>query len=160
MIEAAIVGKSVLTVLGRSSRRRARSTSTTCSPRTAASCTSPASLDEHVAQLATVLDEDEADAERRRAFVESFVRPHGLDRPATPILADAVEELAGVRAAPSERGSTALRAGLAVEAALSSLYAGGRFAARSWRRRRSGAPGEAGAPDGSISPRTAMDAER
>ena len=27
-----------------------------------------------------------------RGFVESFVRPHGLDRPATPILADAIQD--------------------------------------------------------------------
>ena len=49
-----------------------------------------------LAQLAAVLDEDAGDAERRRRFVESFVRPHGLDKPATPIFADAVEELARI----------------------------------------------------------------
>lgn len=51
-------------------------------------------LGEHIRQLADTL----ADPERNRAalerFVASFIRPHGLGRPATPILADALERLA------------------------------------------------------------------
>lgn len=34
------------------------------------------------------------DAEGSRRFIESFVRPHGLTHPATPVLADAIERLA------------------------------------------------------------------
>ncbi len=52
------------------------------------------SLDEHVRDLAKAIDRTEADDRRLRSFVEGFVRPAGLDRPATPILADAIEDLA------------------------------------------------------------------
>jgi hypothetical protein len=52
-------------------------------------------LEQHVRQLAETL----ADPDRARAaidaFLLAFVRPKGLDRPATPILADAIEMLAG-----------------------------------------------------------------
>jgi len=37
-------------------------------------------------------DPDAAYAETQR-FVASFIRPHGMDRPATPIAADAIEEI-------------------------------------------------------------------
>ena len=52
------------------------------------------SLDEHVRDLTKALDRTEEDDRRLRSFVEGFVRPAGLDRPATPILADAIEDLA------------------------------------------------------------------
>jgi hypothetical protein len=104
------------------------------------------SLDEHARQLARVLDEDAAGAERRRRFVESFVRPHGLDRPATPILADAVEELARVRVERRVPAATLLlRVPLALEAGLSSLVMRlpdlqlGRALRRATRRIRGGA---------------------
>ena len=44
-----------------------------------------------------------------RAFVERFVRPAGLDRPATPILADAIERLGGVRHSAVKRWWSGLR---------------------------------------------------
>jgi hypothetical protein len=51
------------------------------------------SFEEHLSQLAGLLEAPAADGRTRR-FVESFVRPHGIDRPATPILADEIEKLA------------------------------------------------------------------
>jgi hypothetical protein len=56
-------------------------------------------LDEHVAALSEALRDDETAAARLRAFVQGFVRPAGLDVPATPRLVDAIEEL-GRQAAP------------------------------------------------------------
>jgi hypothetical protein len=53
------------------------------------------SLDEHVDQLRRALAED-ALAEQRSRFIERFVRPRGLDRPAGPELADEIEALAGI----------------------------------------------------------------
>jgi hypothetical protein len=53
-----------------------------------------ASLEEHVAQVRALLDGRDGWADRARAFVRSFVRPHGLDEPAAPIFARAVGELA------------------------------------------------------------------
>jgi hypothetical protein len=58
-------------------------------------------LDAHVRDLAAVLAGDVAHAAQQWRFLAAFVRPHGLDRPATPIFADAVEALAAVRPAPA-----------------------------------------------------------
>jgi hypothetical protein len=53
------------------------------------------SLDEHLGQLAeTLAGNDHGAAERNRRFVSEFVRPHGLDRPATPLVVDAIERVA------------------------------------------------------------------
>jgi hypothetical protein len=51
-----------------------------------------ASLNEHVGQLSEVLD-DSAPFVRNDAFLKWFVRPAGIDRPATPIFASAIESL-------------------------------------------------------------------
>jgi hypothetical protein len=71
------------------------------------------SLDEHFAQLRTALVTAPA-ASANDAFVEAFVRPHGLARPATPIFADAIERLPALRRAPSSSPVWArcIRAGL------------------------------------------------
>jgi hypothetical protein len=55
-------------------------------------------LDEHVGQLQASLSavrDDETELRNRR-FLELFVRPHGLDQPAAPQLATAIERLAQV----------------------------------------------------------------
>lgn len=54
---------------------------------------SAAELDQHVRQLARALEDDPLAAERTR-FLETFVRPNGIEAPAGPALADAIEELA------------------------------------------------------------------
>lgn len=51
-------------------------------------------LEAHVAALAGAFDRRPEDAQRLRRFVEGFVRPLGLDVPATAVLADAIEQLA------------------------------------------------------------------
>ena len=51
------------------------------------------SFAEHVQHLASVLEADGAAEERNREFVHRFVRPHGLERPATPIFAHAVDAI-------------------------------------------------------------------
>jgi Sulfotransferase family len=55
--------------------------------------------DEHAAQLEASL-RGEGDDGRNERFLRRFVRPLGLDRPATPLVADAIEEL-GARPAPA-----------------------------------------------------------
>jgi hypothetical protein len=50
-------------------------------------------LEEHARAIAGVFETSEEDERRLRAFVEGFVRPRGLDAPATPLLADAIERL-------------------------------------------------------------------
>jgi hypothetical protein len=132
MIEAAILGKSVLTVLTTEFNQESTLHFHYLLAENGGFLHVAASLEEHVEQLRQVLDDDAVGAERRQRFVESFVRPAGLDRPAAPIAADAIEELADVPVEARERvGTRALRALLAVEAALTVAY-------RSYRRRESG----------------------
>jgi hypothetical protein len=55
-------------------------------------------FDEHHEQLAASLSASEEGRGASRDFVREFIRPHGLDRPATPILCDAVEDVSRVPA--------------------------------------------------------------
>jgi hypothetical protein len=57
-------------------------------------------LEEHVAQLTRSFDSTETDRDRLRRFIQSFVRPYGLDVPATPRVVRAIEEEAALRPAP------------------------------------------------------------
>jgi hypothetical protein len=116
MIEAAIVGKPVLTVLEPKFAQEGTLHFHHLLEENGGFLHTASSLEEHLGQLARVLDEGERGAERRRRFVEAFVRPRGLDRPATPIFADEVEHLASVQVTPL-RHAPLLRALLTVEAA-------------------------------------------
>jgi hypothetical protein len=51
-------------------------------------------FDEHLAQVGDVLAGDTCFEVRSRGFVEAFIRPCGLDRPAAEIFADTVEQVA------------------------------------------------------------------
>jgi hypothetical protein len=51
-------------------------------------------LDEHMAQLRATLADGTDREERSRRFVEAFVRPQGIEKPSTPILVEAIEQLA------------------------------------------------------------------
>ena len=51
-------------------------------------------LSTHVRQLGAAIRGDAAQEQRRRRFLAAFVRPDGLDRPATPSFVDAVERAA------------------------------------------------------------------
>jgi hypothetical protein len=62
------------------------------------------SLEDHLAQLTEALASHTDDDERKRRFVENFVRPHGLDVPAAPKVVSAIEELcAGETPQPRHR---------------------------------------------------------
>lgn len=58
------------------------------------------SPEEHLAHLAHLLRNPGEVASRTRAFVESFVRPHGLEKAGGAVFADAVDSLALVRRTP------------------------------------------------------------
>jgi hypothetical protein len=93
MIEAAVVGRPVLTVLAdefTGSQRGTLHFEHIAGERGMVHVARD--LDEHVEQLADALA-GRLDDQRRAAFVQRFVRPHGLDSPATPRFADAVEAL-------------------------------------------------------------------
>ncbi len=58
------------------------------------------SFEEHVAQLAAPLTERVEHDEKSRRFTEGFIRPKGLDVPATPLFVDAIEKLLSKPARP------------------------------------------------------------
>lgn len=123
MIEAAILGNSVLTILVKEFAQQSTLHFEYLLTENGGFLHVAKDFDEHLGQLAGVLDEDEEGQERRRRFVESFVRPCGIDRPAAPIGADAIEELADVPVDSSTRARTrALRLALSVEAGLNTAY--------------------------------------
>ncbi len=62
-------------------------------------------IEEHVAGLGRAMRGEDRDAVARRtsAFLSAFIRPHGLDRPATPIVVSELERLADRGATPVKR---------------------------------------------------------
>jgi hypothetical protein len=117
MIEAAIVGKHVYSILADEFRDTQEGTLhfRYLLRENGGILRVAGSLDEHVRQLADGASSP-GDA---LAFVESFVRPHGLDAAAAPIVADAIEALAQADARPpvvTARSAT-LRRALSVVAA-------------------------------------------
>lgn len=96
MVEAAILGKPVLSFVPDEFRGTQEGTlhfRYLLSPN-GGPVTMARSDAEHHAQLADVLWRPDEYAARARAFVSWFIRPHGLDRPATPGLVAAIEGLA------------------------------------------------------------------
>ena len=102
MIEAAIVGTPVLTI------RAAEFSDTQAGtlhfhyllPENGGFLRVAHGLDEHVAQLSQVLGGPEVVAAQIRSFVSSFVRPHGLEEPATPRVVAALEQVAAETPSP------------------------------------------------------------
>ena len=98
-------------------------------------------LEEHGRQLAAALRAPDATSARSASFVESFLRPRGLDVAARDLLVDALERLmergtaARAHARPGDRllRAAAQPAALAVVASRASYP--GRATARTWRRR-------------------------
>jgi hypothetical protein len=123
MIEAAIVGKSVLTILVPEFAQETTLHFNYLLNENGGFLHVAKDLDEHIAQLGHVLEEDAEGQARRRQFVESFVRPLGMERPAAPLGAQAIEEVAGLRVRRRIRPAVlALRLGLSLEAGLSAVY--------------------------------------
>ena len=134
LIESAIVGKSVYTVLDERFRGTQEGTLHFHYLRAenGGFLYEARDLGEHVRQLERGLAPDEERDRRTRAFVEAFVRPAGLDRNAAEILAAQVEELAGTRPAPARRSLPArgITAALLPIAALGTVLGPAAVAAR------------------------------
>jgi hypothetical protein len=98
LIESAIVGRPVYTILDPETARAQEGTLhfDYLRAENGGFLIEATSLSEHVRQLADGLAHPEAGTERARAFVASFVRPLGLERSAAEAMADAFEELASV----------------------------------------------------------------
>lgn len=61
----------------------------------------------HAAGLARAVRGEDQDgvAQRSHSFLEAFVRPYGLDHPATPVLIDQLERLPDARPSPPQPGA-------------------------------------------------------
>jgi hypothetical protein len=96
MIEAAIVGRTVLTLLDPAFAATQEGTLHFhhLLRENGGFLEIARSFDEHREQLAGALEGGTTETERVQAFIGSFVRPHGLDVPAAPLVAAAIEELA------------------------------------------------------------------
>ncbi len=83
-------------------------------------------LDTHFGQLAAAVSSDGSRDERNRRFLRAFVRPAGLDTPATPAFADAIERLHrdGARPDPSLARLAWLRPAVAAAAGWSRVGLG------------------------------------
>lgn len=95
MIEAAILGRPVLSI--QTSESAAKQEGTLhfhhLLPENGGFLRVASTLDEHVHQLVDVLARPGAVRAETARFVASFIRPHGIDRPCTPLVADAVEAI-------------------------------------------------------------------
>jgi hypothetical protein len=106
LIESAVVGRRVLTVLDPEFRPTQEGT-LHFHHLAGAMLTVARDLDEHVAQLARAGEADPGHVARTRRFLESFVRPGGLATDAAPGLVDAIE--AAARRGPREPAERPLR---------------------------------------------------
>jgi hypothetical protein len=99
MVESFVLRKPVLTIRTEDFRESQEGTLHFGELRTAAggALQTASSLAEHVPQLRSTIADPARFAAGIDEFLRVFVRPHGLDRPATPILADAIEALASPR---------------------------------------------------------------
>jgi hypothetical protein len=104
MIESAIVGRPVFTI--RSPRFADTQTGTLhfhyLLPENGGFLRVSSTLGEHIAQLDQTLQNPDQTKTELERFVASFVRPHGTHKPATPIVADAIETLNTLNPKPPE----------------------------------------------------------
>jgi hypothetical protein len=114
MIEAAILGKPVLSIMTGDFAGTQEGTLhfRYLLPENGGFLRVATTLTQHADQLAEVLRDPAVTREQTLAFVNRFLRPHGMALPCTPILADTFERVAerAPRAPHTERmGSVALR---------------------------------------------------
>jgi hypothetical protein len=104
MIESAIVGRGVYVLLAKRYRDTQAGAPHFAHLRSAGGglIDATTSVEEHTAGLARALRGEDADevARRSEAFLSDFIRPCGMDIPATPILVSALERLAETDVAP------------------------------------------------------------
>lgn len=110
MIEAAIVGRPVCSLLAPEFAGTQEGTIHFhhLLPQNGGFLRIAAGIDEHVQQLAACLRDPAAARAETERFVASFIRPHGVERRATPIFADAVMRL-GTAPAPAPETAPASR---------------------------------------------------
>lgn len=96
MIEAAIIGRPVFSLLADefASTQEGTIHFHHLVPENGGCVRIASTLDEHVRQVSERLQDPEAARAEAHRFIATFIRPHGVDRPATPIFADTVERFA------------------------------------------------------------------
>jgi hypothetical protein len=101
MIEAAVVGRPVLSIEAEEFAGTQDGTRhyRYLLPENGGFLIVASTLEEHANQLAAVLRNQQEAHAGLRAFVTTFVRPHGVDRPAMPVLVEAIERF-GASPAP------------------------------------------------------------
>jgi len=117
MIEAGIVGRRSFTILDADFSDTQEGTIHFAHLKGTGFLTLASTFDEHHAQLAAELLHPSSRADFE-SFLGSFLRPAGLDIPATPILVDAIEKLPTVESAPERRPALSLLIARAARAAL------------------------------------------
>lgn len=107
MIETAIVGRGVHVLLTKRYRNTQEGVPHFAHLRSSGGGLIEATRKErqHADGLARAVRGEDGDmvAERSRRFLEAFVRPPGLDQPATPLMIDQLERLAEITLPPAER---------------------------------------------------------
>ena len=93
MIEAAIIGRPVLTVRAPEFEQSQAGTLhfQYLRPEHGGFVRESWSIEEHLDQLSDAIEDPSRVREMNARFVRRFIRPQGLDRPSTPILAEAIE---------------------------------------------------------------------
>lgn len=96
MIEAAIIGRPVLSVVAGEFAAKQEGTLHFhhLLPENGGFLRFATTLEQHVQQLADVMSHPEGARAETERFVASFVRPHGVAVPCTPLVADAIEAVA------------------------------------------------------------------
>jgi len=104
MIEAAIIGRPVFSILAEEFAGTQEGTIHFhyLLPENGGCVRIASTIEEHVSQLSDRLSDPEGARAETRRFIGSFIRPHGIDRPATPIFVDAIERLAAAPAPPPQ----------------------------------------------------------
>ena len=93
--------------------------------------------EEHLTHLASSIAAAGTLYRPAQAFVESFVRPHGLQTPASPLFADAIERLAALPPATPPRAAT-LDSAMRLAARVPARYAAQDRRREAQRRKRTG----------------------
>jgi hypothetical protein len=105
MIEAAIIGRPVFSMLAEEFAGTQEGTIHFhhLLPENGGCVRIASTIEEHVSQLSDRLRDPEGARAEIRRFIGSFIRPGGIDRPATPMFVDAVERLAAAPAPEPQR---------------------------------------------------------
>ena len=110
-MEAAILGKPVLSLLTKDFAATQKGTLHFhyLLPENGGFLRVAGSLENHVSQLVDAIRNPDASRAQTQSFVQTFLRPQGLDVPCTPLLADALERAAD-RPRPAATDSVGARA--------------------------------------------------